>query len=155
MPQEFNSYAQTDVTNARPELSAEPVDKRPLIIGIVVSLVIIVIFVGIGWFLFINPVAAARLRDIFIIYLGLGAFLVILLLIALIVITTYLVLKVNDLVQLLDREIKPMLAKMQGTLSTVRGTTTFVSEQAIQPMITTFSSVTAVRTIVRSLFRND
>lgn len=148
-----NNY--DDGANSRPELSAKPIDKRPIIIGIIVALVIIIGSAVIGWLLFSNPETAAVLRDIFIIFLGLGIFLIILLLIVLVVITVYLVLKVNDLVKLGDREIKPMLTKLQDTLNTVRGTTTFISDHAVQPVITTVSTVSAVKAIFRALFRRD
>ena len=105
--------------------------------------------------MYYNPTRAEILRDIFIIYLGIGVFFVILLLIALVVIIGYLVLKVNDLVQLVDREVKPMLTKLQDTLNTVRGTTTFLSDHAVQPVITTASTVSAVQAIFRALFRRD
>lgn len=153
MPDEISLSNNAYAPNSRPELSAKPVDKRPLVIGIIVAIVIVAIFAGSGWFLFTHPETTAVLRDIFIIFLGLGAFVVILLLVALIVIAAYLVLKVNDLVRLLDREIKPMLAKLNGTLHNVQGTTNFLTERAVQPVISTASNVAAIRTIVRSLFR--
>lgn len=143
------------VSTPRPELSPKPADKRPVIFGIIAAVIIVLIFGGIGVWLFFNPAAAAVLRDIFIIFLGLGAFVIILLLIALVVITVYLVLKVNDLIRLLDREIKPVLAKMQETVGTVRGTTAFISEHAVEPVINTVSTVAAVKAITRALFRRN
>lgn len=137
----------------RPELSAEPVNKQPLIIGGIAAAVVLLIFIGLGVLLFFNPPAAAVLRDIFIIYVGLGLFLVILLLVILVLITAYLVLKVNDLVQLLDREIKPVLGKLQETTTTIGGTTTFISEKAVQPVISTASMAAGVSAIFRALFR--
>lgn len=139
----------------RPELSAKPVDKRPIIYGVIGAIIIVIIFGGIGWLLFSNPEAAATLRDIFIIFLGLGAFFIILLLIALVVITAYLVIKVNDLVHLLEREIKPVLAKLQGTINTAHGTATFLSDHAAKPVISTASTIAAVKAISRSLFRRS
>jgi hypothetical protein len=136
-----------------PELTAEPIDKRPILYGILAAVIIIVIFGGIGVYLFLNPDVASVVRDIFIIYLGLGTFFVILLLIALIVITAYLVLKINDLIRLLDREIRPALSSIQDTTNNVRGTAAFLSDQAVQPVIKTVSTVAAARAIVRSLFR--
>ena len=136
-----------------PELSPEPVDKRPIIYGAIFALVFVLIFLAVGVWLFFNPAATAILRDIFIIYLGLGAFVIILLLIVLVVITAYLVIKVNDLVQLLDREIKPVLLKLQNTVGTVQGTTTFISDQAVGPIIKTASTLAATRAIFRSLFQ--
>ncbi len=138
-----------------PELSPEPIDKRPIVYGIIAAVIIILLFGGIGVALFIYPAAAAVLRDIFIIFLGLGAFVIILLLIALVVITAYLVLKINDLVQLLNREVRPVLANLQQAATRVQGTTTFISEQAVQPIITTASAVAGVRAVFGALFRRD
>jgi predicted PurR-regulated permease PerM len=141
--------------DSRPELSAEPIDKRPIYIGLALAGVFILIFIGLGIALFMNPVATAILRDIFIIFMGLGIFIVILLLMILIVITAYLVIKINDLIQLLDREIRPMLVKLNDTLGNVRGTTSFITEQAVKPVITTVSSASAVSAIFRTLFRRN
>jgi hypothetical protein len=153
MSEESSIYEPPETPNPRPELSGEIVDKRPLIYGSIAAVVIILIFGGLGVALFLHPGATATLRDIFIIYLGLGAFIIILLLIALVVIMAYLVIKINDLVHLLDREIKPMLAKLQETMGTVRGTATFLSNHAVQPVIATASNVAAVRAVFRSLFQ--
>lgn len=158
MPAEpYSSYPSEpyyyEADNSRTELSPKPIDKRPIIYGIIAALIIILIFGGIGVGLYLNPPVAAVLRDIFIIFLGLGAFVIILLLIALVVITVYLVLKINDLVRLLDREIKPLLAQAQETTRTVKGTTTFISEQAVKPVIATASTIAATRAIFKSLFQ--
>jgi len=141
----------------RPELSAKPADKRPIIYGVIAAVVVILFFLGPAGLLFwgMPPERVATLRDITIIYISIAALIVILLLVALVVITTYLVLKVRDLVQLLDREIKPVLNRMQETMLTVRGTATFLSDHAIEPVITTVSTVSAVKAIFRSLFRRN
>lgn len=146
-----NGYYEAD--RRAPEFSPKPIDKRPIVYGIIVAIVILLIFGGLGVWLFLNPAAAAVLRDIFIIFLGLGAFLVILLLIALVVITVYLVLKINDLVQLLNREIKPVLGNIAQTTHSVRGTAAFISEQAVQPIIKTAGFFAAIQAIFNSLFR--
>jgi hypothetical protein len=155
MSEEINASSQSNTSNNHyPELSPKPTDKRPIVFGIIAGLIIILLFGGIGVGLYFwegTPV----LRDIFIIYLGLGAFFIILLLIALIVVMAYLVIKVNDLVQLLDREIKPMLAKLHETTGTVRGTATFMSDYAVQPVITTISTISGIKAIFRALFRRS
>lgn len=153
IPQTAEPGVTPPVSQRYPELGPQPIDKRPLIYGIISAIVIILIFVGIGVWLFLHPAASAVLRDIFIIYLGLGAFVIILLLIALVVITSYLVIKINDLVHLLDREIKPVLLKLQETAGTVQGTTTFISDYAVQPIISTVSTYAATRAIFRALFQ--
>lgn len=137
----------------RPELSPEPIDKRPLIYGGAVALGFFALAILIGWWLFVNPTKAEVIRDIFIIYLGVGIFVLIPLMIILLVATTYLILKVNDLIQLLQREILPILLKTQQSVSTIKGTTTFLSDQAVRPVIKTAGTVAAVQTIARSLFK--
>jgi hypothetical protein len=139
--------------NPRPELSAEPFDKRPLWIGLGVTITFIVLAVGMGIWLFYHPVAAAILRDIFLIYIGLGIFVLIPLLILLTVVLIYLVLKLNDLTQLLTREVTPMLTSVQNSLNTVNGTTSFISENAVKPVISTASSYAAARAMFKALFR--
>jgi hypothetical protein len=153
VPVATESYYSPEANNRWAELTPEPVDRRPIIYGIIAVVLVLLIFGGLAVWLYLHPLAAAILRDIFIIFLGLGAFLVILLLVALVVITAYLVLKVNDLTQMLNREIKPMLAQLQSTVSTARGTTAFLSEQAVKPVITTVSAFAGVRAIFRTLFR--
>jgi hypothetical protein len=156
MPDEIvPAYSDDGQTHPRPELSAAPASKKPIIIGFIIALAILLILGGLGGFLFNNPDQTAILRDIVIIFIGLGIVFIILLLIALIVITGYLVIKVNDLVQLLDREIRPVLTRMQKTINTVGGTATFLSDHAVQPVISAASTVAAVQTIVRALFRRS
>ena len=146
-------YNYDEPANPRPELSPAPFDKRPLIIAGLVALGFFLLAILIGVWLFNNPVKAEILRDIFIIYVGLGIFVLIPLLIILSVVVIYLVLKVNDLVQLLQREIIPILLSTQESVNTIKGTTTFLSDQAVQPVIKTAGTVAAVRTITRSLFK--
>lgn len=154
MPDEMVSlHSRYESESRYPELSAKPADKRPLIIGIVVAVALILIFGAIGVWLFLNPASAAVLRDIFIIFLGLGVFLIILLLIALVVISIYLVIKINDLIHLVDREIRPVLNKLLQTSTTVQGTATFIGEHAVRPVITTVSTVAGIRAVFRALFQ--
>jgi hypothetical protein len=155
IPASTEPYYNAEVNNRWPELSPKPIDKRPIIYGIIFAVVVILALGGFGVYLFFNPAVAAVLRDIFIVFLGLGAFIVILLLGGLVVVTGYLILKINDLVRLLDREIKPMLGQLQTTLTRMQGTATFLSEQAVQPVIKTASTVSATKAIFRSLFRRN
>lgn len=139
--------------NPRPELGAEPFDKRPLWIGIGTTVVFLLLAILIGYLLYTHPSAAAVFRDIFIIYMGIGIFVLIILLIVLLVVLTYLVLKLNDLTHLITREVKPMLTTMQNSLNTVSGTTNFISDNAVKPVISTASSFAAARAMVKTLFR--
>ncbi len=156
MPEDsITPYNYDEPVTSRPELTPEPFDKRPLIYGGAVALAFFIIATLIGVWLFNNPAKAEVIRDIFIIYLGVGIFVLIPLTIVLVVAVTYLILKLNDVVQLLQREIVPILLNTQQSVNTIRGTTTFLSDQAVQPIIKTAGTITAARTIVRSLFKRN
>ena len=146
-------YSSDDFYNERPELAFEPFDKRPLLIGGVIVLAFFLVTIGFGVWLFLHPDSAETIRDIFIIYVGVGIFVLIPIFIVFIVVATYLILKINDLVQLLNREIKPMLFNIQDSIHNVKGTTTFLSENAVAPVISTVSMVAGVRAVIRSLFK--
>lgn len=139
--------------NTRPELTPTPFDKRPLIYGGIVAGVFFLAAFLLAYWLYNNPAAAEVIRDIFIIYIGLGIFVLIPLVMILTVVLIYLGLKLNDLTLMIHRELIPMLTNIQTTLNTVKGTTTFLSDQAVKPVVSTAASVAAVRGIVRSLFK--
>jgi len=118
-----------------------------------VAAAILLLSIAVAVYLFYNPATAGVVRDIVIIFLGLGTFLILICVIIMIVMLTYLILKTNDLVHLIDREVRPLLYNIQETTYTLRGTTTFLSDKAVQPVIATVSSIAAVKAIFRSLFR--
>ena len=102
-------------------------------VGIVVAVLIVLAIVGLAvWGMVSHPLATAVIRDISIIVLALvtiiiGLFLVIL------------VFQLQSLIALLRDEIKPILSSTNQTVSTVRGTTTFLSDSLVKPMIETAS----------------
>ncbi len=87
-------------------------------------------------------------RDIFIILLALESFIVVGLLI-------WLILELRSLTKVLKEEIKPILSSAQETVSTVRGTTTFVSENLVSPIIKVSGYVAGVRAMVDTLTGHD
>lgn len=80
----------------------------------------------------------ATIRDIFIIFMAfeslvIGAALVIL------------VIQVASLINLLQNEVKPILDATNETVNTLRGTTTFLSENLVQPVIKLNSYLAGLR----------
>ena len=69
------------------------------------------------------------------------------------VVLIILVLEVRNLAKLLRDEIKPILESADETVRTVRGTTTFVSENLVTPVVRASSFVTGVGQALRILFR--
>jgi hypothetical protein len=117
-------------------------------IGIVVAvLVVLAIISAIGYGMVSHPPLTAVLRDISIIVLALvtiviGAFLAIL------------IFQLQSLMALLRDEIKPILESANDTANTVRGTTTFVSDAVVTPMITVASYASAVRQTIKTFATN-
>ncbi|MEZ4658455.1 MAG: hypothetical protein R2911_12855 [Caldilineaceae bacterium] len=62
-----------------------------------------------------------------------------------------LILQVWRLIKMVQTEIKPMIDDLQETVGTVRGTTTFVSDNIVQPMAKTSGYVAGMRTAIRVL----
>ncbi len=99
------------------------------------------------WLAQTQATTIAAVRDILIIALALESciFGVVILLLLLMVIR---------LVNMLEFEIKPILEKTNETVSTLRGTTNFVSQNVVQPTIRTRAQVAGLRQAIRTLFGN-
>ncbi len=104
------------------------------IVGLVLLVLIVLAVIG----LVNNPPLAATLRDLFIIALALESFVIGLVLLVLVI-------QVTRLVDLLQNEIRPILDSTNQTVSTLRGTTVFMSENVISPVVTLSSYVAGVR----------
>ena len=87
-------------------------------------------------------------RDLFIVVLALESLVVVGLLI-------WLILELRGLTKLLKDEIKPILSSAQETVSTVRGTTTFVSDNLISPIVKVSGYVAGVRAALDTLTGRD
>ena len=90
----------------------------------------------------------ATIRDIFIILLALVS-------VGVVVLLAWLILEVRGLLRFLRDEIKPILASAQDTLSTVRGTTSFVSKSVVEPVVKVSSYVAGVRAIFDTVLGRD
>ena len=121
-------------------------NKTLVIIGVVVAVMLGLVIVGGGGYLLItNPETTAVLRDVFIIVLALES-------IVIGVLLSILILQIQNLTRLLQEEIKPILDSTNETVSTVRGTATFVSTNVVSPMIEAASYVSAVKKVLQLLF---
>jgi acyl-CoA synthetase (AMP-forming)/AMP-acid ligase II len=142
-----------EVTPVEMPEAAPKKDRTALkFVGIIAAILLVVGFLflaGYGFFsLATQPseevvVVMSVMRDFSIIILALvtiviGAFLAVLMF------------QLQSLTVLLRDEIKPILESANETASTVRGTTTFVSDAVVTPMISAASYVTAVRETVRA-----
>jgi hypothetical protein len=101
---------------------------RLIIIGVVAFLIVFVLLLF-GVYVLAQPTTdTARVRDIVIIIMALESLLLGAVLIILII-------QIARLTNLLQNEIKPILESTNETVSTLRGTTAFLSENLVQPVI--------------------
>jgi hypothetical protein len=63
-----------------------------------------------------------------------------------------LIVAVTKLIRMLRDEVLPILYSTQETLGTIRGTTTFVSDRVVQPVVKVSSYTAGVRQAVSVLF---
>jgi hypothetical protein len=118
-----------------------PMDPRAKTMIVIVSIAIVVIvalLVVAGFFLYSRPQATTFFRDIAIIVLAFETLMVIFFLGVMTVLLIYVILT-------LEREIKPVLNATSETIYTVRGTTTFVSDTVVSPIMSVASIVGAVK----------
>ena len=109
-----------------------------ILIGIILLSALVV---GVIYLARSDAATTGQIRDIFIIVLAvesivIGAALVIL------------VIQMAALFNLLQNEIRPILESTRATLSTLKGTTTFLSEHAIKPVINMSSMAAGLKKMV-------
>jgi hypothetical protein len=121
--------------------------RRLFLFGAV--LLLLLAAVGIGLFLLSrNEALTSTARDIFLILLALEFMVVGVAVIVLAV-------QIARLTLLLEMEIRPMLENANDTLDTLRGTTLFLSESLVEPVVKLQSSLAAIQRVleVLGLFR--
>jgi hypothetical protein len=114
-------------------------------------LILLLAAVGIGLFLLArNEALTSTARDIFLILLALEFMVVGVAVIVLAV-------QIARLTLLLEMEIRPMLENANDTLDTLRGTTLFLTESLVEPVVKLQSSLAAIQRVleVLGLFRKS
>jgi hypothetical protein len=124
-----NLSTASDPNNGTKIATDDSKGKSTLVIVIVVVLVLVALL-GVGVFLLVkaSPETTSRWRDIFIIFMALEFLIIGLALIILMV-------QLATLINLLQNEIKPILNSTNETVSTLRGTATFLSDNLVEPVI--------------------
>lgn len=109
------------------ELSAE--QKRTIVVFIIAFVLLVAIIIASIVFLLNQPgERVAQIRDVFIIFMALQSLLTGLTLVILIV-------QLARLLNLLQNELRPLLDSMNETISNLRGTTVFLSDNLTEPVI--------------------
>jgi hypothetical protein len=123
---------------------SEGQQKALIIVGSLVGLLLIAGAIWIAILLVNNPTQAASVRDVFIIFMALESMVIGVALVVLIV-------QLAVLTNLLKNEIKPILEATQETVNTVRGTTLFVSENLVEPVMKLNSYVAGLDKFLESI----
>lgn len=87
-----------------------------------------------------------RLRDISLVFISIGFVLFVLLMAVLAGVGVWLALLIKD-------NVIPLLEQLTATATRVRGTTNFVSEEVAKPVISTYSSVSGLRAMIKTVTR--
>lgn len=115
--------------------------KRWIIAGIIAGAVLLLAGIVVAViFLAKSPAAAANVRDIFIIFMALESLLIGVALVVLII-------QLASLINLLQNEVKPILRSTSETVNTLRGTTEFLSENLVEPVIKLNSYLAGLRKV--------
>jgi nitrate reductase gamma subunit len=103
--------------------------QRWIMIGIIAGVIIILSLIALVIYTLLqNDTRTANIRDIFIIFMAfesliIGAALVVL------------VIQIASLINLVQNEVKPILQSTSETVNMLRGTTEFLSENLVEPVI--------------------
>ena len=122
--------------------------QRTTIIAIsIIVFIAVIIFVGLFIFL-LNPntpqIYVARIRDVFIIIFAIQSLFIGLVLVILMV-------QLARLTNLLQNEIKPILESTNETANTLRGTTAFLSDTVVEPVIKMNEYTAGIRQLLFAL----
>lgn len=110
-----------------PELEAR--QRRMIIAGVVVGVIVLIAFIVFMVFLLTRSnIQAAHIRDIFIIFMAAESIIIGVALVILII-------QMAVLINLIQNEIKPILDSTNQTVNNLRGTTTFLSDNLVGPVI--------------------
>ncbi len=117
--------------------------KKWAIIGGSIGAVVLAVIIALLYWGDEGPVTA-RLRDISIVFISLFAVIATLLLAAILGAILWLVLTLRD-------RVIPLLETLTATATRVKGTTEFVTEQAVQPIISVAGTMARMRAMTRTV----
>ena len=113
--------------------------QRWMLAGIIAGIILVLAGIVVAVYFLLQPDSpTGTIRDIFIIFMAfesliIGAALVVL------------IIQIASLINLLQNEVKPILQSTSETVNTLRGTTEFLSENLVEPVIKLNSSIAGLR----------
>ena len=130
------------------EIQTEKDDNVWAKVGIIAGAVIVLALLIGGLILLLTSEAetTAKVRDIFIIFMALEFLLIGFALIILII-------QLAKLTHLLQKEVKPILVSTNETANTLRGTTQFLSDHLVEPVLKLNEYLASIKSL-RKIFRS-
>jgi hypothetical protein len=131
-------------SSVRPDLTPEDQNRqRKILIGLAIGVVVILVLLVLAVIYLLNPATPTeKIRDIFIIFMALVSLVLGLALVILII-------QLARLINLLQNEVKPILESTNDTVSTLRGTTAFLSDNLVEPVIKLNEYLAALSQLMR------
>jgi hypothetical protein len=115
--------------------------QRWILAGIIAGVVLLLVLLALAVYgLLQNPSTTANIRDIFIIFMAFESLIIGVALVILII-------QIASLINLLQNEVKPILTATNETVNTLRGTTEFLSENLVEPVIKLNSTAAGLKRI--------
>ena len=113
--------------------------QRWMVIGIIAGVIIFLALIGLAIYaLTLDADTTSNIRDIFIIVMAFESLLIGAALVVLII-------QIASLINLIQNEVRPILDATNETVNTLRGTTTFLSENLVEPVIKLNSTLAGFR----------
>jgi MFS family permease len=134
-------YTPEAVSPSDEELAAAALARRQrwIIAAIIALALLVVAGIVVAIIAMVNhPDAASNWRDIFIIFMAVESLIIG---VALVI----LILQIASLINLLQNEVRPILESTSEAVNTLRGTTEFLSESLVEPVIKLNSSMAGLR----------
>lgn len=123
-------------------MQAHSIEKKNKSITITITIILLVLLVaiitGIYFLAVAGPERTSMVRDIFIIILAFESLLIGTALIILVI-------QLAVLTNLIQNEVKPIIASTKETVSNLKGTSEFISKRAVSPIISVSSSLAGIR----------
>jgi len=151
-------YVHVGTSHRLLEGTEERMDKmKSRAIMAAVAALLLFVLIGVGLFLLGDSRQSAlqKLRDIAIIFIVLAMVLNVILLAAITAALGFLAIQLKDRIIPMIEDIRgriiPMLEELTGTVKRVRGTTNFISEEAVKPIISVAGTYSRLRTMTKTV----
>ena len=123
----INNNGSPGLTDYEPqELTSD--QKRYAVIGIFLVILFVLLVAVTVYYLMLPTTNTSKIRDVFIIFLAIESLLIGLTLVILMI-------QLAKLLNLLQNEIRPIVESTNETVSNLRGTTAFLSDNLVEPVI--------------------